>query len=95
VIPSALTGRTLGKRLQKLKVLREDGTPLGWGRALLRYGPLVLVSFLFFLTPIGPIGAVLVVFGVTMWTRNNNRQGFHDRIAHTIVVTDAPQAGGK
>jgi uncharacterized RDD family membrane protein YckC len=33
--------------------------------------------------------AILVLFGVTMWLRNANMQGLHDRFAHTIVVSDA------
>ncbi len=35
------------------------------------------------------IAGVVVLFGVTMWMRNGNMQGLHDRFAHTIVVTDA------
>ena len=31
----------------------------------------------------------IVLFGVTMWMRNPNMQGLHDRFAHTIVVSDA------
>ena len=34
VVPSALIGQTLGKRIQKLRVIRLDGSPLGWGGAL-------------------------------------------------------------
>ena len=34
------------------------------------------------------IAAVVVLFGVTMWMRNPNMQGLHDRFAHTIVVSD-------
>ena len=30
-----------------------------------------------------------ILFGVTMWMRNPNMQGLHDRFAHTIVVSDA------
>jgi hypothetical protein len=30
-----------------------------------------------------------VLFGVTMWMRNPNMQGLHDRVAHSIVVSDA------
>jgi uncharacterized RDD family membrane protein YckC len=35
------------------------------------------------------VAAVLVLFGVTMWMRNPNMQGLHDRLAHTIVVREA------
>ena len=53
-----------------------------------RYGPLVLVAFALLITPIGLLGAAIVLFGVLRWMRNPNFQGIHDRFAHTIVVTD-------
>ena len=87
-IPSALTGRTLGKRTQHLKTLREDGSPLGLRGAVVRYGLIVLVTFVLYFV-LQQIAAVIVLFGVTMWMRNPNMQGVHDRFAHTIVVSDA------
>ena len=87
-IPSAITGRTLGKRFQHLKTLREDGSPLGVRGAVIRFGLLVLVTFTLYLL-LQQFAAILVLFGVTMWLRNANMQGLHDRFAHTIVVSDA------
>jgi hypothetical protein len=88
-VPSALSGRTLGKKTQHLIVLRENGSPLGWSGAFVRYGVIVLVTLaLFTLLRLGPLAGVIVLFGVTMWMRNPNMQGLHDRIAHTIVVSD-------
>jgi len=88
-IPSALSGRTLGKKTQHLIVLREDGSPLGWSGAFVRYGLIVLVTMaLFTLLRLGPLAGVIVLFGVTMWMRNPNMQGLHDRVSHTIVVSD-------
>ena len=87
-IPSGLTGRTLGKRTQHLKTLREDGSPLGLRGAVVRYGLVVLVTFVLYFV-LQQIAAVIVLFGVTMWMRNPNMQGLHDRFAHTIVVSDA------
>jgi hypothetical protein len=87
VAPSALTGQTLGKRLMKVKVVRENGAKLGWSAAVVRYGLLVLVAYFLSLL-VGPFAPVIVLFGVTMWMRNPNMQGLHDRIAHTIVVSD-------
>ena len=87
-IPSALTGRTLGKRTQHLKVLEQDGSKLRPFTAVKRYGLLVLLTYaLSFL--LGPLAAVIVLVGVTTWMRNPNFQGMHDRISHTIVVNDA------
>jgi RDD family len=87
-IPTALTGRTLGKRFQHLKTLREDGSPLGLRGAVVRFGLIVLVTFVLYFV-LQQIAAVIVLFGVTMWMRNPNMQGVHDRFAHTIVVSDA------
>ena len=86
-VPSALTGRTLGKRLRHLKALREDGSPLGWRGAVVRFGAIVLVTFVLYFV-LQQIAAVIVLFGVTAWMRNPNMQGMHDRFAHTIVVSD-------
>lgn len=88
VIPSITSGRTLGKRFQHLKVLRDDGTPLRAGDAIKRYGLIIIVSFVLYLF-VRELGAVIVLVGVTTWMRNPNFQGMHDRVAHTIVVSDA------
>jgi len=89
VVPSGISGRTLGKSLQHLKVVRQNGAPLGFMGALSRYGLILVVTFVIsFLLPFGPLGGLLVLFGVTLWTRNPNQQGMHDRFAKTIVVAD-------
>ncbi len=87
-IPSALTGRTLGKRTQHLKTLREDGSPLGWRASIVRFGMIVLITFTLYLL-LQQFAAIIVLFGVTLWHRNANMQGLHDRFAHTIVVDDS------
>jgi curved DNA-binding protein CbpA len=86
VIPSALTGQTLGKKLQRVKAMRADGSPLGWSGALARYGPLAIVTGIFLPTPLGQIVFVVALVIVLGWMRNANRQGWHDRLAKTIVV---------
>jgi curved DNA-binding protein CbpA len=87
VVPSGISGRTMGKRIQHLKVLRQDGSKLRWADALIRYGILGLATYglSFFL---GPLSALLVLVAVTTWMRNPNRQGLHDRLAKTIVVAE-------
>jgi uncharacterized RDD family membrane protein YckC len=88
VIPSGRTGATFGKRLQRLKVLRQDGAPIAWSDAFRRYGIVLGVTFGLTLIPgLGPLGAALVILGVTRWMSNPNHQGLHDRLAKTIVVT--------
>ncbi len=87
IAPSMLIGRTLGKRSQGLRVVRESGSALRLSDALKRYGSIILASYALSFV-VGPLAGVIVLFGVTMWTRNPNQQGIHDRFAHTIVVAD-------
>jgi len=90
VVPSALTGRTLGKKLQRVKVVRLDGQKLGWGGSLYRYGLIVLASYvLSLLVPL--LGVAIVLFIVMGWMRNANQQGLHDRLSRTLVVADATE----
>jgi hypothetical protein len=87
VVPSALIGQTLGKRIQKLRVIRLDGSPLGWSGALIRYGLIILATNAMLLFPIlGVIGIAIVFFFVLGWMRNPNHMGLQDRVAKTIVV---------
>jgi hypothetical protein len=86
-IPTAITGQTLGKKTQHLRTLREDGSPLGARGAITRYGLIILVTMSFYVL-LREVAAVIVLFGVTLWMRNPNMQGLHDRLAHTIVVRD-------
>ena len=87
VVPSALIGQTLGKRIQKLRVIRLDGSPLGWGGALIRYGLIILATNAALLFPIlGVIGIAIVFFFVLGWMRNPNHMGLQDKVAKTIVV---------
>jgi RDD family protein/DnaJ-like protein len=89
VVPSALNGQTLGKRLQHVRAMRADGTPLGWFGALARYGPVTVLTGVFLPTPLGQIVFVIALVVILGWMRNANRQGWHDRLAKTIVVDAA------
>jgi uncharacterized RDD family membrane protein YckC len=89
VVPSALTGQTLGKRFQHVRAMRADGTPLGWYGALARYGPVTILTGIFLPTPLGQIVFVIALVVIIGWRRNPNRLGWHDRLAKTIVVDAA------
>ena len=74
IYSTILVGRfatTLGKSALKLRVVRSDGSRVGYGRAFLRelakFGPLLLVS------------AVVMAFRA-------DRRGLHDLLADTVVV---------
>jgi uncharacterized RDD family membrane protein YckC len=66
-------GRTLGMRLLKLRVIREDGSELGVVNAAIRWLGLWLSFAICF------IGVIWVAF-------DSRHQGWHDKIAKTLVV---------
>ena len=88
-IPSIKSGRTLGKKLRGLKVVREDGSPIHALDVIRRYGMIVLVTFVLYVVALRELAGVIVLVGVTTWMRNPNMQGLHDRFSHTLVVSDA------
>ncbi len=67
-------GATIGKRVFGLKVVREDGTPPGFGRALLRQTLGYWLSGAVFY-----LGFIWIAF-------DDHKQGWHDKIAQTYVV---------
>jgi len=85
LVPStARTGRTLGKRMRGVKVLRSNGEPLTWWPAFSRYLlPVAIATALFY----SPPGLLLALGSVLWWLWDPNRQGSHDRISKTIVVS--------
>ncbi len=85
-VPSLFGGQTLGKRLQHIRVVRLDGARAGAGALFRRYGALVLAAYVISFVLRSPVGALVVVFVATMWTRNPNQQALHDRFAKTLVV---------
>ena len=74
VAAEATFGATLGKMLAGLRVVRADGSPIGWQGALVR-NVLRVVDGLFGYV----VGAVLVITSPT-------RQRLGDRVAGTFVV---------
>ncbi len=78
----ALSGRTVGKMMARLKVVNvENGQLPGWKRSTLRwlvlYGPMLIPI-------IGWILVLLIYFVST--TLDKNRRPLHDRIAGTTVI---------
>ena len=71
----ALTGRSLGKALMGLRIVRTDGSAFGFARSFVRFAG-YWVSAL----PFG-LGFLAALF-------DGRRRALHDRLAGTIVVYD-------
>lgn len=91
---TATNGQTLGKRITRIKIITLSGSTPDLRTSLLRnlFGfCLPLGSYLeYYSSPIaGLVGqalAILVVFGFTAAFFNPRKQGWHDRLAGTVVV---------
>lgn len=68
-------GRTPGKRLARIRVVRLDGKPIGWWVAFNRFGGYAASIF-----------TGLLGFVEMFW--DDNRMALHDRIASTVVVRE-------
>lgn len=67
-------GATVGKKVFGMKVVKEDGSPIGFGRSLLRHTIGYWVSAAVF-----GLGFIWIGF-------DPHKQGWHDKIAGTYVV---------
>ena len=66
-------GQTPGKLAMGIKVIHTDGSALSWGGALLRY--------------LGYIVSALTIYIGFIWIAfDSQKQGLHDKIAHTYVI---------
>jgi uncharacterized RDD family membrane protein YckC len=74
----AVYGQTFGKMALKIKVVNEDGTPLDYRKAFLRWLGYFLCDLTFY------IGYLWAAF-------DPRKQGLHDKVCKTVVVrTDVP-----
>lgn len=71
-------GQTIGKAMLGLRVVKADGTPLTDSDALLRYAGYYLNTFFF------SVGWIWALF-------DSEKQGWHDKLARTYVVSTKPQ----
>ena len=88
-----LGGRTLGKLLMRIKVMRTDGRPLDFETALRRniFGYSLGLGYLFdsygtFGGIVGTTLMLMVVGGFIAAFFSPQRRGWHDRLADTVVV---------
>jgi len=69
------SGQTIGNALTSIMVVGTDGEPISWGRGLLRY-----VGYI--------ISGVVASIGFLWIEFNSTRQGWHDKLASTYVVSE-------
>ena len=81
VVMEALWGGTVGKKALGLRVVKEDGSKLDWGAAIIRNLLRIVDGFLLYL-----VGAIVV------WV-SKKKQRLGDMAAHTLVVSKS-EAGG-
>jgi uncharacterized RDD family membrane protein YckC len=74
VLEGAL-GATVGKMVAKIKVVREDGSPCGFGPAVVRNVLRVIDALPF-----------LYIIGIILVSRSDRKQRLGDRVAKTVVV---------
>ncbi len=65
-------GQTLGKMLMHIRVVKKDGSPIDDATAIIRY--------------IGYYISCIIVIGVLWALWDDNKQGWHDKVANTLVV---------
>ena len=87
-----LLHQSLGKLVVGAQIVRIDGSPIGIGRAVLRYlGYFVYLLIARFLP--GPDYTVFIVIAVGLFIVALSRQkrGLHDLIAGTVVINSRPK----
>ena len=78
---TARKGRTLGMRGRKIRVVRIDGSPVGWYGSFTRFALPILLALAI------PSFGVILGLGMVAWGFfDRNGQGIHDKLARTLVV---------
>ena len=78
IVMEATLGATLGKMALGLRVVKTDGSPIGWSESIIR-NLLRIVDFLFF----------YLVAAILIWN-SPLRQRLGDQVAKTVVVRSRP-----
>ncbi len=68
-------GQTLGKIALGVKIVQTDGKPIGLGKALLRF----FIGY--------PISSIILCLGFLWIAFDERKQGIHDKITNTYVIT--------
>ena len=87
-------GQTPGKMIIGAKVLRIDGSPVGLGRAAMRYiGYFIYISVIqLSISYVHWALVIIICVGIFLATAlNRDKRGLHDRIAGTVVINTRPK----
>lgn len=86
-------GQTLGKIIIGAKIVKADGSRIGFGRAFLRY-----IGYMVYFVGAAFAGKSIIVFVVicllifAIVAFSRKRRGLHDFIAGTVVINSRPRA---
>ncbi len=91
IILIGMRGRTIGKAICGLTVVREDGAEIpGYGPATIRW----LITMLYSQTVVPVVGTILAIATIVMAFATPQRQTLHDKGARTLVVKSSSLARG-
>ena len=83
-------GQTPGKMVIRAKIVKSDGSRIGFGNAILRYLFYLIPSFapiLFFAGfAVGLLPLPVAIVGLIIIVMSSRKQGLHDMIAGTYVI---------
>jgi hypothetical protein len=84
---TALTGQTIGKRMQKIRVVKAgDGSVPGWAVSAKRFAVPLGIALVLGVLFLGEFALALGMVAIVGWVNRPDRQGMHDRLARTVVV---------
>ena len=69
----AWKGATPGKMMMGIEIVNTDGSPIGFGRAIVRY-----IGYF--------VSGIIIYIGFFMIAWDGKKQGLHDKMAGTIVI---------
>lgn len=88
IVSWATGGQTFGKIIMKIRIIKTDGRRLNWLDSIIRYSlqGIFAIFFLLDIRFLSGIMAFIIFFGYVSILFDERRQGWHDKIAKTLVI---------